>query len=138
MMRGYVKATLVGADLSIEGENTIVAAGDALMAAMIASSTGVRVASIALASTDTPTTSGMTGMQSAAHAYATLALATAVGAAVTYRATVSNLSAAAYVAEYGLFTATTATGGMLARFLGSPFTLATGDTLQIDWTMTIG
>ena len=62
-MRGYVKATLVGADLSIEGENTIVAAGDSLMAAIIASSTGLRIASIALASTDTPTTSGMTAMQ---------------------------------------------------------------------------
>lgn len=121
-----------------EGSNLVVTAGKNLIAALVAAAGSTRPSHMAIGSSSTVTTVGMTALQGTEHERVALDSTSRIDNEVTYTATFgTGIGGSLTVAECGIFNAGVA-GTMLARFVTSEFTIDSGYSLAASWTLAFG
>lgn len=137
-VKGRVELLLTRADGSftyLSGKNLVVTAGLGLIASRMCDANDATVGYMAIGSSATVTTATMTTLVGTEHERVATSNSHS-GADVTYTATFgSGLGSLVTINEIGLFNATPG-GTMLARFLTTEFTLNSGETLSVTWTLT--
>lgn len=113
--------------------NLVTSAGLAAFAALL-NAGSAKPTHIALGDSDAAVTIGQTALQGSQHGSRVAGTPANISAEFSLSGTFTNAGGDISVKECGIFSASAA-GTMFARFLPSTFSMANGDTLDIEWIL---
>jgi hypothetical protein len=135
-LRGRVKAWLNG-KLIAEGDNLVVSAGNNYAAQRIGSS-ATAMSHMAIGNGGDASTAAMNVLQGSELERVALTSVSVNANVITYSATFgSGIGSPQTVREFGIFNDSVA-GDMLCRFIASGFLLSPGESLLVEWSVTVG
>ena len=121
---------------SFRVRNLVVNAGLILLAQIISTAGATKPSHMAVGSSNAVTTLAMTDLQGTEHERVAVT-ESRVDQSIKYSATFgSGIASSVQAGEFGIFNGTP-TGTMLARFITPTFTIGAGDTVEVDWTITL-
>lgn len=119
-----------------QGRNLVTTAGLILLAEIISAGGATKPSHMALGSSASAALLAQTALQGSEHERVALS-ESQVDQSLTYSATFgTGIASSVSVGEFGIFNAGAA-GTMLARWITTSFTMGAGDSLDVDWTITL-